>query len=214
MTDRALRRPATLTPAAMESMIAGAQVLERDGFGPKVYLLANGDILKLFRRKRLLSSALIRPHSLRFCNNAIALKRKNIPTVTALRVFRLEDRRWTAVLYCPLPGRTLRSLLHESTADWPALIPKLAHFINRLHCNGVYFRSLHLGNIVETPDGALGLIDISDMQIRRRPLGAELVRRNRQHFEKYVRKERLALDLQALWDYCDRLGRTADSSAD
>ncbi len=129
-------------------MIAGAQVLERDGFGPKVYLLADGDILKLFRRKRLLSSALIRPHSRRFCDNAIALKRKDIPTVTPLRAFRLDDRTWTAVLYRPLPGRTLSALLRESAAEWPALVPRLARFINGLHDEGVYFRSLHLGNIV------------------------------------------------------------------
>ncbi|WP_332675730.1 hypothetical protein [Aromatoleum sp.] len=132
----------------MERMIAGAQVLERDGFGPKVYLLADGDILKLFRRKRLLSSALIRPHSRRFCDNAIALKRKDIPTVTPLRAFRLDDRTWTAVLYRPLPGRTLSALLRESAAEWPALVPRLARFINGLHDEGVYFRSLHLGNIV------------------------------------------------------------------
>ncbi|WP_332675728.1 hypothetical protein [Aromatoleum sp.] len=45
------------------------------------------------------------------------------------------------------------------------------------------------------------------MQIRGKRLGPGLVRRNRQHFEKYVQKERLSLDIQALWEHCDRLRR-------
>ncbi|AZD58538.1 Oligosaccharide repeat unit polymerase Wzy [Pseudomonas chlororaphis subsp. aurantiaca] len=34
-------------------MIEGARILEADSYGPKVYLLQDGNILKLFRRKRL-----------------------------------------------------------------------------------------------------------------------------------------------------------------
>ena len=53
----------TPLPAAMlDELIAGARILEQDSFGPKVYQLRDGNMLKLFRRKRLLSSALLRPH--------------------------------------------------------------------------------------------------------------------------------------------------------
>jgi hypothetical protein len=42
-----------LAQADLTAMIEGARILEKDSYGPKVYLLADGNILKLFRRKRL-----------------------------------------------------------------------------------------------------------------------------------------------------------------
>ncbi|MGH8426151.1 MAG: toluene tolerance protein, partial [Pseudomonas fluorescens] len=41
----------------------GAQVLEADGSGDKVLRLTDGSILKLFRRKRLLTSAAWYPYA-------------------------------------------------------------------------------------------------------------------------------------------------------
>jgi len=194
----------TPLPAAMlNEMIEGARILEQDSFGPKVYQLRDGNMLKLFRRKRLISSALLRPHSRRFCANATALQELGIPTLQPLYLYRLDDPSWTAVLYRPLPGETLSQLLRNSEISWTALQPELARFINHLHANGVYFRSLHLGNIVRTPDGPLGLIDIADLQIRRRQLSENLIRRNRAHFEKYLRKEGFPLDSASLWACCE-----------
>ncbi|OCX93319.1 MAG: toluene tolerance protein [Pseudomonas sp. CO183] len=200
----------TPLPAAMlNEMIDGARILEQDSFGPKVYRLRDGNMLKLFRRKRLLSSALLRPHSRRFCANAIALQALGIPTLQPLHLYRLDDPDWTAVLYRPLPGDTLSQLLRDERISWTELQPELARFINHLHANGVYFRSLHLGNIVRTPEGQLGLIDIADLKNRRRPLGARLVRRNREHFDKYLRKEGFPFDSASLWACCEatRAGR-------
>jgi len=200
----------TPLPAPMlNEMIAGARILEQDGFGPKVYQLRDGNMLKLFRRKRLLSSALLRPHSRRFCTNATALQGLGVPTLQPLYLYRLDDPAWTAVLYRPLPGETLSQLLRDDELSWIALQPELARFINRLHVSGVYFRSLHLGNIVRTPDGQLGLIDIADLQNLRRPLGGRLIRRNREHFDKYLRKEGFPIDSASLWACCEaiRTGR-------
>ena len=42
--------------------------------------------------------------------------------------------------------------------------------MRRLHDEGIYFRSLHLGNVVLTPQGELGLIDIADVRLHRGPL--------------------------------------------
>lgn len=197
----------TFTPLSQEAftqLTEAAKVLEQDSFGPKVYQLADGKILKLFRRKRLLSSALLRPHSLRFWNNAKTLQALNVATLEPLALFRLADPAWTAVCYTPLPGITLSQLLRENPAEWAQLIAPLARFINRLHAHGIYFRSLHLGNIVQTPDGQFGLIDIADLQHRRHPLNKHLIRRNREHFEKYLRKEGLSFDSAQLWAYCEK----------
>src|SRR5690606_35574721 len=62
---------------------------------------------------------------------------------------------------------------------------RLAEFITHLHECGVYFRSLHMGNIVLTPDNQLGLIDISDMRCLGRPLSRRMRDRNYRHLLRY-----------------------------
>ncbi|MOA54912.1 hypothetical protein D3C78_1786120 [compost metagenome] len=42
-----------------------------------------------------------------------------------------------------------------------------------------------------TPEGELGLIDVADMRFLRSPLPARLVKRNLQHFARYIARERL-----------------------
>lgn len=48
---------------------SGAEIIEADRFGEKVLTLADGSMLKLFRRKRLLSSAAWYPYAQRFADN-------------------------------------------------------------------------------------------------------------------------------------------------
>lgn len=199
----------TFTPlpaVQLAELLDGAQTLEQDSFGPKVYRLRDGNMLKLFRRKRLFSSALLQPHSQRFCANAASLQAQGIQTLKPLHLYRLDDPAWTAVLYRPLPGETLSELLRVNDDLWPTLVPKLAAFIKHLHRCGVYFRSLHLGNIILTADGQFGLIDIADLQHRRRPLSRHLIRRNREHFEKYIRKEGFAFNSAGLWNHYQNIG--------
>ncbi len=59
-----------LSKADFENLIKGSGVLSEDRSGTKVYLLRDGLILKLFRVKRLLSSARIYPYSVRFDKNS------------------------------------------------------------------------------------------------------------------------------------------------
>tara|TARA_R110002124_G_scaffold285001_1_gene462984 strand:+ start:1155 stop:1358 length:204 start_codon:yes stop_codon:yes gene_type:complete len=44
---------------------------------------------------------------------------------------------------------------------------------------------LHLGNIILTPQGELGLIDISDMRCLNRPLSKRMRTRNYHHLLRY-----------------------------
>ncbi|MDT3736057.1 MAG: lipopolysaccharide kinase InaA family protein [Denitratisoma sp.] len=159
---------------------AGARVLERDRFGEKVLALADGSYLKLFRRKRLISSAAWYPYAQRFADNAAALAARGIPCPSVDGVYRIPAIRRDAVRYRPLEGRTLRQLVSEGAAT-AEVRKQLGAFVAALHAAGVYFRSLHLGNIVLTPDGALGLIDIADLRAGPRPLPAHRRRRNLQH---------------------------------
>ncbi|BCX65833.1 serine/threonine protein kinase [Pseudomonas izuensis] len=189
-----------LPQAALNQMINGARVLEADSYGPKVYLLQDGNILKLFRRKRFFSSALVRPYSKRFIDNAVELQKLGVPTLQVLQFYRLQAPGMTAVLYQPLPGETLRQIANKEGFSWPQALPDLANLIRNLHDSGIYFRSLHLGNIVITPDNRMGLIDVADMRFLRAPLPRHLVKRNLQHFARYIARENLneTFPMQAL----------------
>lgn len=171
----------TLPKDDYEALREGAHVIEADRYGDKVLLLADGTYLKLFRVKRLFSAARFYPYSKRFVDNVHRLGEKGIPTVTVIEAYKIPAIRRTAVHYYPLTGKTLRKL-----GDLDMIIAhKLGKFIRELHDKGIYFRSLHLGNIVISQENRLGLIDVADMKVGNRPLSDELRLRNFQHIARY-----------------------------
>jgi tRNA A-37 threonylcarbamoyl transferase component Bud32 len=147
-------------------------------------LLEDGTILKLFRRKRLLSSALLFPYAQRFAHNIDALKKRGVPCPEVIATYRIASISRDAVRYTPLPGLTIRQVLKQTGENAP-LRAELGTFIANLHDRGVYFRSLHLGNVILTPESKLGLIDISDMKCQRRALSESKRLRNFQHLLRY-----------------------------
>lgn len=163
----------------------GATVLESDGFGAKVLKLADGSFLKLFRRKRLISSAAWSPYAQRFADNARALEDRGIPCPGIIAVFRITGLSRDGVHYHPLEGQTLRQVVLDGITPraQQALRIEFNQFVRRLHDLGIYFRSLHLGNVVLTPAGDLGLIDISDIRVHRKPLSAFWRARNLKRME-------------------------------
>jgi tRNA A-37 threonylcarbamoyl transferase component Bud32 len=167
----------TLSHDAYLALRADATVLERDLHGDKVLQLADGSYLKLFRRKRLISSAAWYPYAQRFADNATELERRGIPCPKVVGAFRIADFSRDAVRYIPLAGRTLRQVIEAESVS-PDLPEKMGRFVARLHESGIYFRSLHLGNIVLTPSGAMGLIDVADMRTQNRALDNNQRKRN------------------------------------
>ena len=159
----------------------GGKVIEQDCHGDKVIILKDGTFFKLFRRKRLISSAAIWPYAQRFANNAHTLEQLGIPCPKIINVYRIPSIERDAVHYHPLPGLTLRQL-RDGAGECPEDIRERFHaFVEHVQDLGIYFRSMHLGNVVLTPDGELGLIDISDMRIKKGPLSKGLRERNYQH---------------------------------
>jgi len=171
----------------------GATVLEADGTGHKVLRLIDGSMLKLFRRKRLLSSAAWYPYAQRFADNCRHLQERQIPCPVVKAVYRIGAIERDAVHYAPLPGQTLRQVLEEP-ADHDQLRAQLGRFIAILHERGVYFRSAHMGNVVLTPEGELGLIDIADLRIFRRPLRKSQRLRNFKHMLRYPQDRQWLLE--------------------
>ncbi|KAA0976942.1 bifunctional O-antigen ligase/aminoglycoside phosphotransferase family protein [Pseudomonas sp. ANT_H12B] len=177
----------TLMPSVLQQLTANAQVIEEDGLGPKVLRLTDGSFLKLFRRRRWYTSGSFNPYSERFAVNSVQLRNMGIPTPQILHVYRLEDGS-SAVHYSPLPGNTLRQVLQGLTASAvrQALVERFGKFMAQLHEQGVYFRSLHLGNVLVLEDGEFGLIDVADMRIYPSSLGLSLRQRNLRHMQRYT----------------------------
>ncbi|RAI68466.1 polymerase [Pseudomonas fluorescens] len=185
---RLLDRPIRIaTPSALQQLIADARVIEEDGLGPKVLRLTDGSFLKLFRRRRWYTSGSFMPYSDRFAINAVQLRSMGIPTPHTLDLYRFEDGS-TAVHYLPLPGNTLRQILQGITAPAvrQALVERFGKFMAQLHQQGVYFRSLHLGNVLVLEDGEFGLIDLADLRIYPSSLSPSLRRRNLRHMQRYA----------------------------
>lgn len=182
-----------------EALIAGAELIEKDGHGIKVLRLPDGRMLKFFRRKRLFSSQLWNGYALRFKQNADQLRQRGIATIEVESVFQIPHLDRQAVLYPAIPGTTLRQWLIEHPGK-PAQeqIRAFGRFVATLHQKGVLFRSLHLGNVLVTNDDALALIDISDMSFRRTgPLSTWQRVRNLPHIGRYTDDRHLMLQPDA-----------------
>ena len=163
-----------------------ARVLEQDYYGEKVLLLADGPMLKLFRRKSWLSKTAFFTPAERFAANAKELQRLGVPCPAVIQLYKIKHPYRSVVHYHPLEGATLRHMLDNGyQPEQQTLFEMLAEFITTLHDLGIYFRSLHLGNIVHTPNGELGLIDISDMRCFGKPLPNRLRNRNYRHLLRY-----------------------------
>lgn len=161
-------------------LVEGAQLIEGNDHDLKVMRLADGSYLKYFRRKRLISRDLMVAAAVRFARHARRLVRMQIPTLTVLGLHRIGGSVDTVAVYRPLPGRSLRQLLAAGEVD-AQLMNGVGAFIAQLHRRGIYFRSLHPGNIII--DGPVfGLIDLLDMRFKGRPLTRWEQRRNWLHF--------------------------------
>ncbi|AJP50157.1 O-antigen ligase family protein [Pseudomonas simiae] len=174
-----------LQPEGFNQLCADAHVIEADGLGPKVLRLADGRFLKVFRPRRWYTSGSFNPYSERFASNAEQLRTLGIPTPQILGLYRLPDAS-SAVSYSPLPGLTLRQALQSlDNSLRESLIERFGQFMAQLHERGVYFRSLHLGNVLLMDDGEFGLIDIADLRIYPSPLRNALRQRNLRHMQRY-----------------------------
>ena len=171
-------------PDTFNAIIDNGIILEYDQRGIKVVETEDQDIVKFFRLKQTFSSALIYPYAWRFINNAKLLRKKGIETVTVKKIEYCFAEQRHLVTYGKIAGQTIRELLTNNEKD-TELIKKLIGFVARLHANGIYFRSLHFGNIIVTNNGEMALIDISDLTVYPWSLTVNLRIRNWRHLLKY-----------------------------
>jgi hypothetical protein len=98
-----------LTAAEFAALCVGARVLSADEHGQKVLLTADNTIIKLFRRKRLISSAILRPYARRFAIASARLHDLNIPACRVTALLAIPTLRRHAVVY-PLVRRSANAL--------------------------------------------------------------------------------------------------------
>jgi hypothetical protein len=160
-----------------EELICGAAVVTSDAGGPKLFRRPDGRMVKLFRRRKLISSSLIWPVAVRFCRAARRLSALGIPSVAVEASYRVPTAMRHVVVYREIPGVSLREALRvKGRID--VLLEMLAKLLATLHAKGVYFRALHFGNVLVREDGMLALVDVSECRFRRAPLRPELRARN------------------------------------
>lgn len=169
-----------ISKAEYTSLSAGARVLRKDSFGPKVLERPDGKMLKLFRRKRRFSSALVVPYARRFVKIARRLEARGIRTVSVDALYHVPALKRQVVLYDPLAGLSLREEMAAAN-DRKVLIEAYLAFLLDLHARGIYFRSLHQANVIVGADGVLGLIDVCETWLARGALGPVLRARNLKH---------------------------------
>ncbi|MGL4315179.1 MAG: lipopolysaccharide kinase InaA family protein [Pseudomonas sp.] len=177
-----------LTIEELQNLTNNSTVIEHDGLGPKVLKLTDGSFLKLFRKRKALSSETLKPYAIRFAENAERLRELGFSSPQIIDTYKLSGSiNRTAVHYLPLPGTTLRQALKTATPEQrQQLVFQFGELLSKFHQRGIYFRSLHLGNVLVLPDQQLGLIDLADMRIGNRPLSINKRRRNLKHLKRYT----------------------------
>ena len=147
-----------------EALRKGAHVLEADGSGDKVLRLADGRMLKLFRRKRLLSSALFYPYAQRFADNTRALEQRGILCPKVIAVYRIPSIERDGVYYSPLAGNTVRQLqgtVQSDQAQLDAAKLQLTHTRVVAPISGrLGLKQTELGSLVRAGD-ANGIVSIN-----------------------------------------------------
>ncbi len=198
-----------LNNKSYKSLVKNAEILTQDLYGEKVLRLKDGRIAKLFRLKRLLSSALFWPYAKRFVRGAKILKKYNIPTVEVTDLFKVPSIKRDMVVYNPLEGKSLRDLI-KTTDNPPSLISDFASFFASLHDKGIYFRAIHFNNVFITPKGEFGLIDISDLYYSLLPMTISKRVRNFKPIFHY-KEDKKALETFSLDKFIDIYCKNSNS---
>lgn len=178
----------------MDALCCNGRAIDSKGGYPAVVLHPDDTVTKFWaRKKNLLSSATIWPYSTRFINNATKLARRGVNVPKILDHAKLENSRVHIVTYQSLPGTSIRELLHNSPQNVD--IPSLCRYYLELHEKGIYYRTIHLGNIIQLPNHqGFGLIDFTDVYFSKKPLS---LKRRASNISVPVRK-RYIQDVQAI----------------
>ncbi len=149
----------------------------------KVFEKNETTIIKLFYWKnKLITSDKLRPRVMRFCNNLESLRNLGYAVPTIDKLQKCPELKFSLVQYEKVEGQDIRTLAKAGDVE---VIQKVADFLANLHQNGVFFRSIHLENLLLQSDyKTFGIIDVTDIQFSARPLSLYKRLRNLRHLLK------------------------------
>lgn len=156
----------TLTADEFHALVKGAKVLERQDGGLSALRTGDGYIIKIWQRRRGLTSDKVKPYSQRFRSNCEELNRRGIVAPVISESYAVRDSGEHLVCYREIAGTPL----NEVAEDGSLPLKDLAGFYAELHDKGIHFRSIHLDNMLLLEPAGFGLIDVTDTSFISKPL--------------------------------------------
>lgn len=189
------------TQQGFHHLIKDGEVLQYTQGEPAVVINASGTrVIKIWHRQKGFSSDRLWPYGYRFCFNSKKLLGLGIEAPRVERYVVVRESGAHVVIYQYLPGESVQKLAEQGC---PVPEQALAAFLAELHNKGIYFRSIHPGNILMLQEGRFALLDVTDVRFYSRPLSLRLRVRNllyawtRDRYRHVYPQERR----QALLDY-------------
>ena len=157
--------------------IETSQVLHGTTERPVLMLTSTNEIVKFFYRRKKISTATFLPQATRFTANSRKLLALDIPAPVVKDIMYCKEVPVHMVVYDRIEGKDVRELCQSDGVANLARLP--AHFVH-LHKTGIFFRAVHLGNILVNAD-KIFLLDISDLSTQRSSLSVFQRARNLAH---------------------------------
>ena len=133
-------------------------VEKADDLGHRKTFHKKNEIIKIFNVRGYISSGFFNTYASRIIKNSIKLKEHEISSIEITNELAFQyNNRLSGVSYKYIPGKTYRDLGNKITKE---MITDLAKYISIIHKKGIYFRAMHLGNIL-LHNKKLFLIDIA-----------------------------------------------------
>lgn len=142
-------------------------VEKADDLGHRKTFHKKNEIIKIFNVRGYISSGFFNTYASRIIKNSIKLKEHEISSIEITNELAFQyNKRLSGVSYKYIPGKTYRDLGNKITKE---MITDLAKYISIIHKKGIYFRAMHLGNIL-LHNKKLFLIDIAKIHFYPWPL--------------------------------------------
>lgn len=149
-----------LDSSEMQTMMHSSTLMQGTDQLPRVLLdTSNQSVIKFFYPRRRFSTNRIYPYCLRFKRNSLRLKKHGVQCPDVQEVYRINNHAAGvvhAIRYPLLAGQPLRSLLATETGSTTTksnsvILDELALFMAALHKKGIFFRGIHMANLLYLP---------------------------------------------------------------
>lgn len=159
-----------------------AQILSSNHFGPKVLRTNTQQIIKVFYPSSRFLSNVFFPHAPRFQRSAKRLIAKGILAPEIQELYYCPQNKNYLLIYPEIPGYNFREL---TSTENPQQLTQLSFFLADLHHQGIFYRGIHLGNVLATPEHSLALIDIVNVKVKSKALNLKERAKNLAHLIYY-----------------------------